>query len=80
MEKSSKKAEKGNIMEKSSKKAEKGIYGIYGKIRALKITFLPMIKSILIWNVQHLVIIVIQQLQLECLISPVVGFTLDIEK
>ncbi|KRY25975.1 hypothetical protein T03_13514 [Trichinella britovi] len=35
MEKSSKKAEKGNIMEKSSKKAEKGIYGIYGKIRAL---------------------------------------------
>ncbi|KRZ84486.1 hypothetical protein T08_296 [Trichinella sp. T8] len=27
-------------------------------------------RSFLIWNVQHLVIIVIQQLQLECLISP----------
>ncbi|KRX28539.1 hypothetical protein T05_12585, partial [Trichinella murrelli] len=40
MEKSSKKAEKGNIMEKSSKKAEKGIYGIYGKIRALIMTYL----------------------------------------
>ncbi|KRX65335.1 hypothetical protein T09_11802 [Trichinella sp. T9] len=29
-------------------------------------------RSFLIWNVQHLVIIVIQQLQLECLNSPVV--------
>ncbi|KRY03872.1 hypothetical protein T12_6180 [Trichinella patagoniensis] len=30
-------------------------------------------ESFLIWNVQHLVIIVIQQLQLECLVNPVVG-------
>ncbi|KRX55626.1 hypothetical protein T09_11020 [Trichinella sp. T9] len=29
-------------------------------------------RSFLIWNVHHLVNIVIQQLQLECLISPVV--------